>query len=115
MRLLKNIAYILVAGFLIHLNFALFTENYYPQYIYLVFLDIILAVLIVIEVISQVVADSHIKVRQKEIAKLRFALVDASIESSIFRALVTLIETFGEELTLEETLEKVAAAVKMLF
>ncbi|MFA5645379.1 MAG: sensor domain-containing diguanylate cyclase [Candidatus Ratteibacteria bacterium] len=115
MRLLKNIAYILVAGFLIYLNLALFTENYYPQYIYLVFLDLILAVLIVIEVVSQVVADSHIKVRQKEIAKLRFALVNASIESSIFRALVALIETFGEELTLEETLEKVAGAVKMLF
>lgn len=115
MRVLRNFVYLLIAIFLIYINAAFIAGKQQDTIFYLTFLDIGFAILIVLGVVYHFYTESRISDLSMNMEKLRLNVSDYAVEASIFRAIVELMEIFGENLSLEEILEKIVNSVKNFF
>lgn len=114
MRNLKNLFFLLFCLYLFFINYQLFFQNYSKKsYLFILDAGIVLIIFVDMFFISQITNKLQIISRENE--KLKLSLSDYQLESTLLSTLIEIIDTFEEEVNLEESLHKIADALKNVF
>ncbi|MFN4226831.1 MAG: diguanylate cyclase [Candidatus Ratteibacteria bacterium] len=87
---------------------------FHPEY-YFIFLNISLSFIIVLDVIYGFNISDKIEFLQRENDKKNLLINDYKIESTFLTTVTEIIETFDENLTVDDVIEKILVAIKNVF
>jgi len=97
------------------LNISFLKGRELPAIYYLVIFDIIVGVLVVIGIVGHVFIRDRITSLTKEVERQRLMLSDYAMESALFTAIVEMMEIFGTDMSIEETLHRVTQSIGSFF
>jgi len=115
MRKLRDLILILTLLFILYLNVTYTLGKSFSATFYFVSLNFAIAILILIEVLYSFSISEVIQTLRRENDRIRFALSDLQLESLLLNTLTNIIETFGEEITLDEVLDRISDSLKEIF
>ncbi|MCM8820784.1 MAG: sensor domain-containing diguanylate cyclase [Candidatus Omnitrophica bacterium] len=115
MLLLRNLIFLIVVLYTFILNLLLFLNKVFSPVFYFVSLTIIVALFIVIEVLHSLRVKEMIQSIHREKERLELNAMDMENESILLKTLTDILETFGEEIYIEEVLDKITESVKNIF
>jgi len=115
MRKLRNFVFFVISLFLVFVNTQLFLNKIHHFSFYLISLDIIISLIIVLDVIYAFHMYETINLLSRKNAKSELAISDYAIESTLLTTLTEVMETLGEEISLNEVLNRIVESVKNLF
>lgn len=115
MRIFRNIALIFILLVLLIINSALFTQHFYHPTFYIAILDSLVAIIIVFDIIHGIFTEEKIRSLEKENEKLKLAISDYTVESTLLYTLIDIIEGMGEPINLNNMLDKVTDSLKNIF
>ncbi|MDD3725791.1 MAG: hypothetical protein PHI44_01155, partial [Candidatus Ratteibacteria bacterium] len=115
MTLLRNLIFLVVVLFVFVLNCLLFFNKVFSPMFYFISLTIIVAVLIIIDVLYSIYIKDSLQALQREKERLELTVMDMQNETVLLTTITDILETFGEEISLEDILEKIAESVKNIF
>lgn len=115
MRFLRNCIFLIIILFLIIINILYMRGKvFHPEY-YFIFLNISLSFIIVLDVIYGFNISDKIEFLQRENDKKNLLINDYKIESTFLTTVTEIIETFDENLTVDDVIEKILVAIKNVF
>lgn len=82
---------------------------------YFIILSLIVCLIIIIDSIYVFSVSKQLQNLQREKEKMHLSIMDLQVESLLLKTLTDIIETFSEEISLDEVLEKVTDSLKNLF
>lgn len=115
MLFLRNLIFIGVVLYVFILNLLLFVNRVFSPSFYFISLTIIVSIFIVVDVLFSINIKNRLHSLQREKEKLQLSIMDRENESILLTTLTDILETFGEGISLEDTLEKIAESVKKIF
>ncbi|MCX8083009.1 MAG: sensor domain-containing diguanylate cyclase [bacterium] len=115
MVLIRNCIFLTVVLYIFILNVLLFLDKLFSPLFYFVSLTVLISVFIVVELLYSMQTNNQIHLLRRENEKLNLHVMDMKNESVLLTTLTDIIETFGEEISLDDTLEKIAESVKNIF
>jgi len=86
-------------------------ESFY----YLLILNLIVSFLLIVGIVSNIIFRDKTLTLSKEIEKQRLLINDYAVESALFLAIVDMMEIFGKNISIEETLERVTHGISNFF
>ncbi|GEM_PF-3824611 len=86
-------------------------ESFY----YLLILNLIVSFLLIVGIVSNIIFRDKTLTLSKEIEKQRLLINDYAVESALFLAIVDMMEIFGKDISIEETLERVTHGISNFF
>ncbi|HNS31758.1 MAG TPA: sensor domain-containing diguanylate cyclase [bacterium] len=115
MRTFRNTFFFFVVLYVFALTISYSKGKEFSANFYFFSLSIIVSLLIVIEIIYafNVSMDIHKYRREKE--KMQLNIIDAELESVLLSTLTDIIETFEENITLDEILETITESLRNIF
>jgi len=115
MKTFRNTFFFFVVLYVFTLAVSYFLGTQFSSDFYFFSLSVIVSLIIGIEIIYafNVSADMHKIKRERE--KLRLNILDAELESVLLSTLTDIIETFSEEITLDEILDTVTESLQNIF
>ncbi|MCX7705870.1 MAG: sensor domain-containing diguanylate cyclase [bacterium] len=96
-------------------NIAFLSGKQLESVYYHVMLNLIIGFLLIIGVISNILFRDRISSLTKEIERQRLLLNDYAMESALFLAIVDMMEIFGKDISVEETLERITQSISNFF
>ncbi len=115
MLLLRNLTFVAVVLYVFILNVLLFLNRVFSPVFYFISLTIIVSLFIVIEVLHSIRFNNLLQSLHREKERLELSIMDMENESILLTTLTNILETFGEEVSIEEVLDKIAESVKNIF
>ncbi len=115
MRGIKNLIFLFVIFFLLGINFIYLYGKQFSTEFYFISMNIILSVFIVIDEIFTFHVYNELTSLRRENERQRLVISEYALESSFISTLTDIMETFGEETTLDELIEKILDAINKLF
>ncbi|MCM8829239.1 MAG: sensor domain-containing diguanylate cyclase, partial [Candidatus Omnitrophica bacterium] len=103
------------AGFLVWLNFAFLVGKQYDNLFYLVSFDLVVSFALVVGVVSNIIFKDRLSSLTKEIDRQKLLINDYAVESALFLAIVEMMEIFGKDISVEETLDRVTQGISNFF
>lgn len=105
----------LVVVFILLINVLFSANKVFSPIFYFVALSIVVSIVIIVDTIYTFSVSAQLQNVRREKEKLNLVLMDLQMESLLLKTLTDIIETFGEEISLDEVLEKVTDSLKNLF
>jgi len=115
MRIIRNLFFLITVLFLITINYFYLSGKIFSSEFYFISLNLILSFFIVLDVIFAFNIYEKIASLQRENERQKLMISDYKLESSFLSTLTDIIETFGEDITLDEVIDKILDAIKKLF
>jgi len=115
MKTLRSMVFFLVVLYVFALNISFFFNRVFSPVFYFVSLSFTVAILIVGETIYSFAVLNQTQSLRREKEKFQLSLLDLQMESLLLKTLSDIIETFGEEISLDDVLEKIADSLKKIF
>ncbi len=97
------------------MNLTYLAGKHLERFHYIVLFDIILSFILITGIISNIFFRDRLSSLTKEIERQRLLINDYSVESALFRSVVEMMEVFGENISIEETLERITAGISSFF
>lgn len=115
MKTFRNTFFFLVILYVFTLTTSYSLGKEFSANFYFFSLSIIVSLLIVIEIIYafRISEDIHQSARERE--KLKLNLMDSEVESVLLSTLTDIIETFSEEISLDEILDTITESLQNIF
>ncbi|MCM8764483.1 MAG: sensor domain-containing diguanylate cyclase [Candidatus Omnitrophica bacterium] len=104
-----------MAGFLVWLNIAFLAGKQYDNVFYLISFDLVVSFALVVGIISNLIFKDRLSSLTKEIDRQRLLINDYAVESALFLAIVEMMEIFGKDISVEETLDRVTQGISNFF
>lgn len=104
--------FFLVVLYVFALNISFSFNRVFSPVFYFVSLSFTVAILIVVETIYSFAVLNQTQSLRREKEKFQLSLLDLQMESLLLKTLSDIIETFGEEISLDDVLEKIADSLK---
>ncbi len=115
MKTIRNIIFLFSVFFLLYINISYLRERLFIREFYFISLNVLVTLFIIIDVIYNFQISNKIENLERENEKQKLTILDYKLESQFLTTLTELIETFGENLTLDDVIEKVLEAIKNIF
>ncbi len=115
MKTLRSLIFCVAGLYIFTLYFLFAIDKNFSHTFYFVSLSTTVSVIIVIDIIYSFVVSNQLEALQREKEKTNLLLMDLQMESMLLKMLTDIIETFGEEISLDEVLDKVTDSLKKLF
>ncbi|MBN1444908.1 MAG: GGDEF domain-containing protein [Candidatus Omnitrophica bacterium] len=115
MKTLRSLIFLAIILYIFALNIFFSINRVFSSVFYFVSLTVIVAVVIIMETIYSFAVFNHMHAARREKEKMQLALSDLQLESLLLKTLSDIIETFGEEISIEDVLEKIADSLKKIF
>jgi len=115
MRKFRNLILVLILLFLLYLNVNYTLGKFFSATFYFVSINLTIAILILIEVLYSFNISEVVHTLRRENDRMKLALSDLQLESLLLNTLTNIIETFGEEITLDEVLDRISDSLKEIF
>jgi len=80
-----------------------------------VVLDLIISFVLIVSIIGHILFNTKINLLTKEIERQRLMINDYAMESALFVAIVEMMEIFGKDISIEETLQRVTQSISNFF
>jgi len=106
---------LLVVVFILTINVLFSANRVFSPIFYFVSLSIVVSIVIIVDTIYSFSVSGQLQNVRREKEKMNLVLMDLQMESLLLKTLTDIIETFGEEISLDEVLEKVTDSLKNLF
>ena len=113
--LLRNLVFFVVILYVFALNLLLFLNKVFSPIFYFISLTLIVAFFIIVDIVHSFHIKHQLQSLQRENEKLRLTLMDMETETILLHTLTDILETFGEEISIEDVLDKIAESVKNIF
>ncbi|MCM8815425.1 MAG: sensor domain-containing diguanylate cyclase [Candidatus Omnitrophica bacterium] len=104
-----------MAVFLVWLNLSFLAGKQYENFFYLVAFDLVVSFALVVGVVSNIIFRDRLSSLVKEIDRQRLLINDYAVESALFLAIVEMMEIFGKDISIEETLDRVTQGISNFF
>ncbi|HOK55760.1 MAG TPA: sensor domain-containing diguanylate cyclase [bacterium] len=115
MRVLRNFIFLFVILFLLVINWIyLQGKTFIPEF-YLISFNIIISILIVLDIIFAFQILNKIEFLQRENERKDLIINDYKIESTFLSTITEIIETFGEDVTIDDVIGKILDTIKNIF
>ncbi len=115
MKILRSLLFLAIILYIFSLNFFFYIGKVFSNTFYFISLSIIVSVIIVVEIIYSFIISGQLQNLQRDKERTQLSLMDLQMESLLLKTLTDIIETFGEEISLDEVLEKITDSLKNLF
>lgn len=115
MRVLRNLIFLFIVFFLIYINTFYLTGKVFHTEFYYISLNLLLSIIIVLDVINSFNISNKIDFLQRENERKDLIINDFKIESTFLTTITEIIETLGENVTIEDVIEKILLTIKNLF
>jgi len=115
MKTLRSLVFLSVILYIFALNIFFSINRVFSSVFYFVSLTVIVAAVIIVETIYSFFILNQTQSARREREKMQLALSDLQLESLLLKTLSDIIETFGEEISIEDVLEKIADSLKKIF
>ncbi|MCM8784682.1 MAG: sensor domain-containing diguanylate cyclase [Candidatus Omnitrophica bacterium] len=115
MRFFRNFIFLIIIFFLISINILYLTGKIFPAEYYYISLNLFLSVIIVLDVICGFNISNKIEFLQRENERKDLMINDYKIESTFLTTITEIIETFGEDITIDDVIEKILITIKNVF
>jgi len=113
--LLRNLFFLIVVLYVFTLNIFLFLNKVFSPIFYFISLTLIVAFFIIVDIVHSFNIKHQLQSLQRENEKLRLTLMDMETEAILLHTLTDILETFGEEISIEDVLDRIAESVKNIF
>jgi len=115
MRNIRNFIFLFSALFLLFINISYLQDKLFIREFYFISLNIFLSSFIVLDVIYNFQISNRIENLERENERQKLMLSDYKLESQFLITLTDIVETFGEDLTFNEIIDKILEAIKNIF
>ncbi len=115
MKTLRSLVFLFVVFFVLFVNVLFSANRIFSPIFYFVALTVVVSLVIIVDTIYSFSIAGQLQNIRREKEKMHLSLMDMKMESLLLKTLTDIIETFGEEITLDEVLEKVTDSLKNLF
>ncbi|MCX7917678.1 MAG: sensor domain-containing diguanylate cyclase [bacterium] len=115
MRFLRNLIFLFIVIFLFYTNISYLQEIHFSSEFYIISLNIILAFIIVIDIIYGFNLSDKIEFLERENQRKDLIISDYKMESTFLSTITEIIETFGEDMTIDDVIERILDTLKNLF
>jgi len=115
MKNVRIVVFLFIILYIFALNIFFSLNKVFSNVFYFLSLTIIISIIILIDVIYSFTTSGQLQDIQREKEKMDLNLMDLEMESLLLKTLTYIIETLGEEVSLDEVLEKVTDSLKTLF
>lgn len=112
MRNIRNFVFLFSALFLLFINISYLRDRLFIREFYFISLNIFLSSFIVLDVIYNFQISNRIENLERENERQKLMLSDYKLESQFLITLTDIVETFGEDLTFDEIIDKILEAIK---
>lgn len=107
--------FLLVVLFILSINVLFSANKVFSSIFYFVSLSVVVSIVIIVDTLYAFFISGQLQNIRREKEKMQLALMDLQMESFLLKTLTDIIETFGEEISLDDVLEKVTDSLKNLF
>lgn len=115
MRAIRNFVFLCITLFLFTIDILYLNDKFFSREFYFISLNIFLSLFIVINIIYTAGLSNKIENIQREMEKQKLTIQDYKLESTFLSTLTDIIETFGEDISLDDVIEKILETIKNLF
>lgn len=115
MRTFRNTFFFFVVIYVFALTISYSKGKEFSANFYFFSLSIIVSLLIVIEIIYAFNISLDISKFKREREKMQLSMIDSGMESMLLSALTDIIETFNEDITLDEILDTITESISNIF
>lgn len=104
-----------MAFYLVFVNISFLTGKEFSNTYYLLSLNFIVIIVLIVGIVSNIIIQHRFTSFTKEIDRQRLMINDYSMESSLFLAIVDMMEMFGKDVSIDETLERISDNIYNFF
>ncbi|MCM8788910.1 MAG: hypothetical protein NC907_03870, partial [Candidatus Omnitrophica bacterium] len=97
------------------LNLTFLAGKQHENIFYLVVFDLVVSFALVVGIVSNIIFKDRLSSLTKEIDRQRLLINDYAVESALFLAIVEMMEIFGKDISVEETLDRVTQGISNFF
>jgi diguanylate cyclase (GGDEF)-like protein len=118
MKKIRNFIFLFFVIFLLYINILLYLQDrVFIKEFYFIFipLNIFLSLFIILDIIYNYQISRRIENLERENERQRLMISDYKLETTFLTTLTDIIETFGEDLTIDEVIEKIQEAIRNIF
>jgi len=115
MKKIRNFIFLFSVVFLLYINILYLQDRVFIREFYFISLNIFLSLFIILDVIYNFQISNRIENLERENERQRLMISDYKLETTFLTTLTDIIETFGEDLTVDEVIEKIQEAIRNIF
>jgi len=115
MRILRNFIFLFIVLFLLYINALYLRNKTFILEFYLISFNLIFSILVVFDIIYSMSISNKLEFLERENARKDLIINDYKMESTFLATISEIIETFGEDVTIDDVIEKILDTIKNIF